>query len=60
MALKMIRKHNRFRVEGQEISLDWLADTRANQPQGCFSFSAAAVYQLTHQQLAPVVNSSNR
>ena len=31
MALKMIRKHNRFRVEGQEISLDWLADTRANR-----------------------------
>ena len=30
MALKMIRKHNRFRVEGQEISLDWLADIRAN------------------------------
>ena len=31
MALKMIRKHNRFRVEGREISLDWLADTRANR-----------------------------
>ena len=31
MALKMIRKDNRFRVEGQEISLDWLADTRANR-----------------------------
>ena len=31
MALKMIRKHNRFRVEGQEISLGWLADTRANR-----------------------------
>ena len=30
MALKMIRKHNRFRVEGQEISLDCLADTCAN------------------------------
>ena len=30
MALKMMRKHNRFRVEGQEIPLDWLADTRAN------------------------------
>ena len=56
LRLKTEYKH----VEGQEISLDWLADTRANQPQGCFSFSAAAVYQLTHQQLAPVVNSSNR
>jgi hypothetical protein len=31
MALKIIRKHNRFRVEGQEISLDWLADTCANR-----------------------------
>ena len=31
MTLKMIRKHNRFRVEGQGISLDWLADTRANR-----------------------------
>ena len=31
MALKMIRKHNRFRVEGQEISLGWLADTRVNR-----------------------------
>ena len=31
MALKMIQKHNRFRVEGQEISLDCLADTRANR-----------------------------
>jgi len=30
MALKMVRKHSQFRVEGQEISLDWLADTRAN------------------------------
>ena len=29
--MKVIRKDNRFRVEGQEISLDWLADTRANR-----------------------------
>ena len=31
MALKMVRKHSQFRVEGREISLDWLADTRANR-----------------------------
>ena len=64
MALTIYRKDNRFRVQGQEISLDWLADTRANR-------KAAVVFLrllsdpdghplFTHQQLAPILGSSNR
>jgi hypothetical protein len=27
MAVKVMRKDNQFRVQGQEVSLDWIADT---------------------------------
>jgi transposase-like protein len=64
MAVKIIRKHNRFRVEGQEISLDWLADTRANRKAAVVFLRLLSTHGgkplFTHQQLAQVVNSSNR
>ena len=31
MALRIMRNDTQFRVEGQGLSLDWLADTRANR-----------------------------
>ena len=37
MAVKVMRKDNQFRVQGQEVSLDWIADTCANR-------KAAAVF----------------
>ena len=64
MALKMIRKDNQFRVQGQEISLDWLADTRANRKATVVFLRLLSKNGgqplFTHQQLAKVVNSSNR
>ena len=64
MALEVIRKDNRFRVQGQEISLDWLADTCANRKATLVFLRLLSTNQgkplFTHQRLAKVVNSSNR
>lgn len=64
MAFTIIRKDNRFRLETPDISLDWLADTRANRKAAVVFLrllSDNRGYPLfTHKQLAQIVKSSNR
>ncbi len=62
--MRVIRKENRFRVDGPEISLDWLSDTRANRKAAVVFLrllsSKSGHPCFTHKQLAQVVGSSNR
>jgi transposase-like protein len=63
MALKIIRDDNRFRIEGQGISLDWLPDTPANRKAVLLflrRLTEAGHPLFTHQELAQVVESQNR
>ena len=64
MASQIIRNDNQFRVEGQEISLNWLADTRANQLAIVVFLRLLSGSDnqplFTHQELAQIVGSSNR
>ena len=64
MALTIHRKDNRFRVQGQGISLDWLADTRANRKATVVFLRLLSDNQgqplFSHKQLAQIVKSDNR
>jgi transposase-like protein len=64
MALRIERKDNRFRVEGQGLRLDWLADTRANRKAVVVFLRLLSGSDgqplFPHQQLAKIVGSSNR
>ena len=64
MALRIIRNNNQFRVEGQGLSLDWLADTRANRKATVVFLRLLSDSNgqplFSHQELAQVVGSSNR
>lgn len=64
MAIEIMRHDNRFRLKGQGISLDWVADTEANR-------KAVVVFLrwltdeegkslFTHQELSQLLESSNR
>jgi transposase-like protein len=64
MALNIIRHDNRFRLEGQGISFNWLPDTAANR-QGVVVFLRWLTDEggkplFTHQELAGVLDSANR
>ena len=58
MALTIYRKDNRFRIQGQEISLDWLADTRANRKAAVVFLRLLSDNQgqplFPHKQLAQI------
>ncbi len=64
MALQIIRNDTQFRVEGQGLSLDWLADTRANRKAVIVFLRLLSGSNgqplFSHQELAQVVGSSNR
>ncbi len=64
MALQIIRNDNQFRVEGQGLSLGWLADTRANRKAVIVFLRLLSGSNgqplFSHQELAQIVGSSNR
>ena len=64
MALRIIRNNTQFRVEGQGLSVDWLADTRANRKAVIVFLRLLSGSNgqplFSHQELAQIVGSSNR
>ena len=64
MAWQIIKDDNRLRVEGEGISVDWLADTRANRKATVVFLRLLSCRDgqplFTHQELARNVGSSNR
>jgi transposase-like protein len=64
MALRIERKDNRFRVEGQGLRLDWIADTRGNRKAVVVFLRLLSGSDgqplFPHQQLAQIVGSTNR
>jgi hypothetical protein len=64
MALRIIRNDNLFRIESQQFCTSWVADTPENR-KAMIVFLRLLVDSdgrklFTHQQLAEIVESSNR
>jgi len=64
VALKVVSNDNRFRIESQHFCSDWVSDTPQNRKAMVVFLRLLVDYNgkalFTHQQLAKIVESSNR